>query len=63
MAEIAAAERSQERRAKGSQSTGTAGVSGYTEEDLKEHLKLTCSIIIDDVSEHWDSYERKFRQA
>ena len=44
-------------------SAATANVSGYTEQDLKEHLKLTCSIIIDDVADHWDSYERKFRQA
>lgn len=35
----------------------------YTEDDLKEHLKLTCSIIIDDVSEHWKSYDEKFKQA
>ena len=35
----------------------------YTEDDLKEHLKLTCSIIIDDVTEHWDSYDAKYKQA
>lgn len=38
-------------------------VDKYTEEDLKEHLKLTCSIIIDDVSEHWKSYDKKFSLA
>ena len=35
----------------------------YTELDLREHLKLTCGIIIDDISDHWDSYRGKFVNA
>ena len=35
----------------------------YKEEDLREHLKLTCGIIIDDISDHWSSYHNKFIDA
>ena len=56
----AAASKSQERRKKGHSENGGGGYE-YTEQDLKEHLKLTCSIIIDDVAEHWDGYQKKFQ--
>jgi len=27
---------------------------------IKEHLKLTCSVIIDDITENWDTYSDGF---
>lgn len=40
--------------------TNAAKLANFNEDDMKEHLKLTCGIIIDDLCQFWDSYSKKF---